>query len=112
MSTFGKSLTWRRAVKSFGSDGPAPDVKPIVDAIHMTPSSFGITPYEVRVITKESTKKALRPVSYNQPQVEECTHLFVFCAKKDCVEAGKKFIETRQLEKYAPDCTSLRVSPR
>lgn len=43
--SFTKSLTWRRAAKAFGKDGPAPDLAPLLDAIVMCvrrPPSFAL----------------------------------------------------------------------
>jgi nitroreductase/dihydropteridine reductase len=107
MSTFLGSTTWRRATKAFGSSGPVPDVRPIAEAIRMAPSSFGIQPYFVQVVSDEATKAALLPLCYSQPQITQCTHLFVFCAAKDCVAAGENFIAARQLDTHAKEFAGM-----
>jgi nitroreductase len=53
-STFLTNLDWRRAVKKF-SPG-AVDYEPILQAIRSAPSSFGIQPYHVVILTNNPNK--------------------------------------------------------
>jgi hypothetical protein len=79
--SFLANLEWRRAEKGFAPPSamyPVPDIQPILNAVVNAPSSFGIQPYVVKVVTCEDVKKALTPACYGQPQVEQCTHLLVF----------------------------------
>lgn len=46
---------------------------------------------QVVVVTDEETKKALHPVAWNQPQVLQCSHLLVFCARTDTPTRAGKF---------------------
>jgi len=80
-NTFLKNLIWRRAEKHF-APGKV-DIKPIEQAIINAPSSYGIQPYHVFVITDKKLKEKLKPVCYNQSQITECHALFVFCAYKN-----------------------------
>lgn len=80
-SSFLANLKWRRAVKHF-APGPV-DLVPIKDAITNAPSSFGIQPYKVLVITDPEVRIHLREACFDQAQVEECHALFVFCSIKD-----------------------------
>lgn len=85
-TSFLNSLEWRRAVKNFvppSAGSPAPAIEPILKAAAAAPSSFGLQPYKILVITDKETKAQLRAVSFDQPQVSECTHLLVFCARND-----------------------------
>lgn len=84
--SFLSNLTWRRAVKHFvppNGTTPAPDIAPLLTAACEAPSSFGLQPFKIIVVTNAEAKANLAPVCYNQPQVTECTHLFVFCARND-----------------------------
>lgn len=94
--SFLANLEWRRAEKGFASPSamyPVPDIQPILNAIINAPSSFGIQPYVVKVVTCETVKKALTPACYGQPQVEQCTHLLVFCTRNNLEEHLNHFIE-------------------
>jgi len=101
-TTFTGSLTWRRASKAFGTEGPAPDLTPILDAIHMTPTCFGIMPFRVAVVTKPETIASLPPVCYGQKQVGQASAVLVFCAKKDNEAASKAYVDEHKLAENAP----------
>jgi len=67
--SFLKNLEWRRAEKGFAQPTPltpVPDIQPILNAIVAAPTSFGLQPFVVKVISDEAVKAALAPVSYNQ----------------------------------------------
>ena len=102
--SFLSSLTWRRAVKAFGTEGPAPDIKPVLQAILMAPSSFGIQPYKVHAVTDAAKKTALQGVCYGQAQVGQASHVLVFAAAKDAVAMGERYIATTQLDKHNAGC--------
>lgn len=89
--SFLTNLKWRRAVKHFGTG--TVDVKPIEMAIVEAPSSFGLQPYKVLVITDSEKKRRLRSFSFNQAQIEECNVLYVFCAMKDIELRLEQFID-------------------
>jgi nitroreductase len=87
--SFLNNLSWRRAVKHFGPD--LVDLKPVENAIINAPSSFGLQPYKIVIVTDPELKKQLLPYSFGQAQITECQTLYVFSAIKD--------VETR-LEQY------------
>ncbi len=98
MSSFLDNLLWRRAVKSF--TGEPVDAAPILKAIHNAPSSFGLQPFKVVVVSNKALKERLQPVSYNQSQVSECDSLLVFCARNDCLERVDEFVKATGAEGY------------
>jgi nitroreductase len=55
-------------------------IERILEAIRLSPSSSGLQPYELLVITNPELKTELRPAAHNQGQVEDCSHLLVFAA--------------------------------
>lgn len=76
-----QSLEWRYASKRMtGTRVPQEKVENILEAIRLAPSSMGLQPYSVLVIEDEDLKKQIRPIAYNQPQIEESSHLLVFAA--------------------------------
>ena len=46
----------------------------------MAPTSSGLQPYEVYVITNQEVKAQIKKVAWNQPQVVDCSHLLVFAS--------------------------------
>jgi hypothetical protein len=93
---FLKNLEWRRAVKHFGPG--TVDLKPVENAIINAPSSFGLQPYKIIIVTDPELKKQLRPFSFGQAQIEECQTLYVFCAVKDIEVRLEQFIDETKNE--------------
>ncbi len=52
----------------------------ILEAIRLAPTSSGLQPFEVFVITNKEIKKQIREIAWNQSPVTDCSHLFVFAA--------------------------------
>jgi nitroreductase len=51
--------------------------------VALSASSFGLQPYQIAVVSDPDTRKQLRAVSYDQPQITDSSHLFVLAAKTD-----------------------------
>lgn len=98
--SFIQNLDWRRAVKHF-SPGPI-DYQPILNAIQNAPSSFGLQPYKVIILTNKQLKKDIRPFCFDQPQIEECEVLLVFCAIKRVEERMEEYIKMSGNEGMRP----------
>ena len=76
-------LKWRYATKKFDPTKKiAPELwaKLELAAIH-APSSYGLQPWKFVVVTDPEMRKKLHPVSYNQAQILDASHLVVFAAK-------------------------------
>lgn len=74
-------LNWRYAAKSLnGQIIPEEKLNRILEAIRLTPTSSGLQPFEVFVISNPELKAQLVPVAMNQKQVADCSHLLVFAA--------------------------------
>ena len=71
----------RYATKTFDSKKiPESKVNELLELIRYAPSSFNIQPWKIIVVREQTTKDKLTPVSWNQPQISNCSHLLVFCA--------------------------------
>jgi len=90
-SSFIKNLEWRRAEKHF-APGPV-DIESIKFAILNAPSSFGIQPFHVLVITNQEIKKKLKEACDNQTQIEESYCLFIFCALDDLEKRIDEYVK-------------------
>lgn len=75
------TLNWRYACKKFDPDQKVSeqDLDFIKEAIRLSASSFGMQAFKVLIIENQELKDRLRPVSWNQSQISDCSHLFVFC---------------------------------
>jgi nitroreductase len=52
----------------------------ILEAARLAPSSSGLQPYKVFVISNKEILEQIRPVAWNQSVITECSHLLVFAA--------------------------------
>jgi nitroreductase len=74
-------LNWRYAAKAMnGKVVPEKKIKNILEAISLAPTSSGLQPFEVMVITNKEIKEQIKPVAWNQPVITDCSHLLVFAA--------------------------------
>lgn len=74
----------RYATKKFdGKEIPQDKVDQLLEMIRLAPTSFGLQPFKIMVVTDQDTKEKLLPHSMNQEQVTTCSHLLVFCADTD-----------------------------
>jgi len=85
MMTVNERLAWRYATKKFDATKsvPADKVERIIEAVRLAPTSSGLQPFELFVITNADIKAKIREVSWNQAQVTDCSHLLVFAAWDD-----------------------------
>ena len=76
------SLKWRYATKRFDeSRSVSPeDLEQLKQAVNLAATSFGLQPFRVLLVSDPKVREQLREVSYNQPQLTEASHVFVFCA--------------------------------
>lgn len=79
---------WRYATKKFDPSKKVDQklVDQIVEAARLAPTSSGLQPFQVIVITNEELKKEIVPIAWEQQQVADCSHLLVFAAWDDYTE--------------------------
>lgn len=82
--SFLSQLHWRYATKKF-SDKKVSDenISIIKNAIRMAPTSLGLQPFHVVVVTNPEKRIELRAAAWDQAQITDSSHLFVFCARND-----------------------------
>jgi len=75
-------LNWRYAAKKMDPSKPVSEdkVAQIVEAIRMAPTSSGVQPFELLVIRNKELREKIRPVSWDQAQITDGSHLLVFAA--------------------------------
>ena len=77
-----EKLNWRYATKKMLPQKIVPQEKleRILEAVRLAPTSSGLQPYEVIVVTNPGIKERIKPIAMNQAQVVDCSHLLVFAA--------------------------------
>lgn len=74
-------LKWRYATKKMNGQKVSQEkVDYILEAARFAPSSSGLQPYKVFVITDPEQLKQIRTFSFDQSQITDCSHLLVFAA--------------------------------
>ncbi len=104
-----QQLNWRYATKKFDATKKisAADWTVLEEALILTASSYGLQPWKFIIVTDPALKAKLRPASWNQSQVEDCSHLVVFAAKLDVTEADLDRFITRTAEVRGSTLESL-----
>ena len=82
------SLNWRYATTKFDTERiiSDSDIDKLKEIVKLSPSSWGMQFYKIIIITDNELKQKLLPAAYNQNQVADCSHLFVFCSLKKVFE--------------------------
>jgi len=94
-----EDLKWRYATKKMnGQAVPQEKVDYILEAARLAPSSSGIQPYRIFVITNKEKLKQIKEFAFNQSQIEDCSHLLVFAAWDGYTESkiGDVFSKTSE----------------
>ncbi|MEB3262952.1 MAG: NAD(P)H-dependent oxidoreductase [Synechococcus sp.] len=83
------ALQWRYATKVFdGNRRIDPQVWAALEqSLVLSPSSYGLQPWKFLVITDPHLRSQLRPHSWNQAQITDCSHLVVFLRRHTIEEA-------------------------
>ena len=76
------ALRWRYATKRFDptKNVSEKDLRQLMQAVNLSASSFGLQHYRLVVVGDDAVKKELRAASYDQAQLTESSHVFVFAA--------------------------------
>ncbi len=76
-----EKLNWRYASKAMNGKKVAQDkIDTIIEAASLAPTSSGLQPFEIFVITNPEIKEKIRPIAWNQSVITDCSHLLVFAA--------------------------------
>jgi len=85
MFTVNERLTWRYATKKFDptKSVPAEKLERIIEAVRLTPTTSGLQPFELYVVSNADVRAKIQDVAWNQSQITDCSHLLVFAAWDD-----------------------------
>jgi nitroreductase / dihydropteridine reductase len=77
-----EKLNWRYATKAMDPAKIVPRAKldAILQAINLAPTSSGLQPFEVLVVTNAEIRAKIREAAWNQAQITDSTYLLVFAA--------------------------------
>ena len=77
-----EQLHWRYATKKMNPTKTVPQAKVdrILEAVRLAPTSSGLQPFEVFVVTNPEVREKIKAIAWNQSQVTDGSHLLVFAA--------------------------------
>lgn len=80
--TLSDLMSWRYATKKMNTSSPvSPErVEAIIDAVRMAPTSSGLQPFELLVITNNDLRSKIAQAANGQSQITDGSHLLVFAA--------------------------------
>lgn len=103
------ALNWRYATKKMsGETVPQDKVNLIIEAARLAPTSSGLQPFRLIVITNQELKEKLVPAAFNQAQIADCSHLLVFAAWDNYTEdrINDVFTHTHKERGTPPESTT------
>lgn len=102
-STTIEKLQWRYATKKFDSSKSLSEEKLNVlkQTFNLTATSYGLQPVKMVVVSNQEVKEKLVPLTYNQPQVRDASHVLILCIESKIdvgfiVDHFKRVEETRK----------------
>lgn len=97
-----EKLQWRYAVKKFDPSKKISEADWFIleESLRLAPSSYGLQPWKFIVVQDPKIRAALTPVSWNQTQVEDCSHYVVL--------ATLTKIEVAYVEKFVAKIAQVR----
>lgn len=97
-----QKLNWRYATKNFDSSRKLSDEKLEVlkQTFNLTATSYGLQPVKMIVVSNQEVKNELMPLTYNQPQVRDASHVLILCVESEIdtdfiIDHFKRVEETR-----------------
>lgn len=105
-------LQWRYATKAMNGEKVSEDkIDAILEAIRMAPTSSGLQPFHVFVITNPELKEKIKPIANGQTVITDCSHLLVFAAWDNYTEENIKeiFDATHDARGFNPSLDDYRT---
>ncbi|WP_375238800.1 NAD(P)H-dependent oxidoreductase [Aurantibacter sp.] len=100
-----EALQFRYATKKFDDNKfvSEPDINIIKEAFNLTATSYGLQPIKLIVLKNKSLQSDLVPITMNQEQVAQASHVLVFCIDSK--------IDANYIETYFNRIKKIRQTP-
>lgn len=82
------ALQWRYATKKFDATKKIDEevLNHLLEMANLTATSFGLQGYKMVVVASNELKQKLKPATFNQVNIQTCSHLLVLCLRTDVDE--------------------------
>ena len=110
-------LHWRYATKKFDSTKKiaADKLNTLLDAVQLSPSSYGLQTYKILVVEDADVRQQLRAAGYGQAQITDASQVIIFASETTIDEARVNeyvdlIAETRNMDRsYLADYEKMMV---
>lgn len=98
------ALHWRYATKKFDPSQKLTDeqLAPLLEAMRLSASSFGIQPWHFVVVSNQDIKLQLQAAAFGQAQLVDSSHVIVFTHKLDALAALDDYVASTAKNAGAP----------
>ncbi len=95
-------LKWRYATKKFDASKmlSLEKMNKLKEAFNLTATSYGLQPLKLVIVSDKSMQKKLVPLSMNQEQVKDASHVLIICVEKT--------VDAQHIEKYFDNVKKIR----
>ncbi|MBU0696236.1 MAG: NAD(P)H-dependent oxidoreductase [Bacteroidetes bacterium] len=100
-----EALKWRYATKVFDKTKKLSEeqLQLLKQAVQLAPSSYGLQPYQVLIVSNPEIKEKLKEAAFGQSQLTDASHIFVFArthnfTEKHVDEYAINIAETRGID--------------
>lgn len=102
MNEYIPQLEWRYATKQFDATKQvsSEQLHRILEAMRLAPSAYGIQPWKFYVVPRSDLRTTMLPLSYNQSQISDASHIIVVASKQD--------ISQKDVEQYLESIKNVR----
>jgi len=100
-----EQLNWRYATKKFDENKQlsTQDLQQLKEAFNLTATSYGLQPIKLVILSNKGLQKKLMEYSMHQSQVEQASHVLVFCIETK--------IDSEYIETYFKRIKDIRNTP-
>lgn len=94
-------LNFRHACKIFDTEKKISndDFEFLLQTARLAPTSFGMQGVRLLVITNSEIKQKLKPVCWNQNQIDTSSHLVIFLTKTQDLKPNSEYVKVRFAER-------------
>lgn len=80
-----EKLQWRYATKRFDASRTLSEEKLNIlkETFNLTATSYGLQPLKLIIVSNTDLKSQLMPLTYNQTQVRDASHVLILCIEKN-----------------------------
>jgi len=90
---FREAIMQRYATKRFTEQKiPESQIDQLLEMVRWAPSGLNLQPWRIKVVTDPQVKEQLSAASFDEPQIQSCSHLLVFCADTDYAGLVEKLL--------------------